>query len=90
MVLHVLPVLSKAKVIGVLDRSLSFGSPYGPLCTEILAALYGKDIPVRNFVYGLGGRDIFVDQIAEVGEKLADMINGGEDLPAQSFIGLRE
>ncbi len=81
-------VLKGKKAVMVLDRSLSFGSPVGPLCMEVMQTLYGKsDVLVRNFVYGLGGRDIFVPQIVETVESV---IAHGKDLPLQSFIGLRE
>ncbi|RKY21905.1 MAG: pyruvate ferredoxin oxidoreductase [Planctomycetota bacterium] len=82
--------LSGAKVVGVLDRSISFGAQYGPLCTEVMAAVHGKDVEIRNFIYGLGGRDIFVEQIAETGRSLYDLMRGKKDLPPQSYIGLRE
>jgi pyruvate ferredoxin oxidoreductase alpha subunit len=51
--------VSKAKVLIVLDRAISFGGS-APVCSEIQAALY----PLRakpkvvSFVGGLGGRDI--------------------------------
>ncbi len=82
--------LGKAKVVGVMDRSISFGGQYGPLCTEVIACLYGCDIKVRNFTYGLGGRDIFVEQIAEAGRSLVELSNGRTEIPPQSFIGVRE
>ncbi|MEM3676672.1 MAG: pyruvate ferredoxin oxidoreductase [Candidatus Bathyarchaeia archaeon] len=45
----------------VLDRTLSFGAPVGPLCSDVIATLYDAgrcDIRVANAVYGLGGRDL--------------------------------
>ncbi|MFA4985714.1 MAG: transketolase C-terminal domain-containing protein [Candidatus Brocadiia bacterium] len=82
--------IGKAKVVGVLDRSLSFGAEFGPVCLETMVSLYGSDAKVRNFVYGLGGRDIFVEQIVETGKNLVELAHGKKDLPVQSFIGLRE
>jgi pyruvate ferredoxin oxidoreductase alpha subunit len=59
--------LSGAKIVTVLDRSCSFGA-YGPLFTEIRTALY--DLPqkpmVYNRVYGLGGRDMLMDDIEAI------------------------
>ena len=56
------------QAVAVMDRALSFGS-WGPLFTEIAAALYGLPEAERprlyNFTYGLGGRDVTPDQIAE-------------------------
>lgn len=51
--------LANAKIIAVLDRSLSPGH-YGPLFTDIAAALANesKKAMLKDFVLGLGGRDI--------------------------------
>lgn len=59
--------LSGARAIAVLDRSASFGAEGGPIHAEIRSALYGRtDIPVYDYIYGLGGRNIFVDDIKNV------------------------
>jgi len=59
--------LSRCKVVGVLDRAESFGAQGGPLFLELRAALYDCDPRPRvlPFLYGLGGRDIFPDNIEE-------------------------
>ncbi|MBS3786565.1 pyruvate ferredoxin oxidoreductase [Candidatus Bipolaricaulota bacterium] len=61
------------EAVGILDRSLSFGSS-GPLYLEISSALAEEDRKPRlyNYTYGLGGRDIKEDQIADVFEDLAN------------------
>ena len=82
--------LKDAKAIAVLDRSLSFGAQYGPLCSEVITATKGYNAEIRNYIYGLGGRDIFIENIVEVGRDLAALCMGKKDIPEQSFIGLRE
>lgn len=59
--------LEHVKVVGVLDRADSFGAQGGPLFLEIRAALYDNDPrpQVLPFIYGLGGRDIFPDNIEQ-------------------------
>lgn len=59
--------LEHVKVVGVMDRADSFGAQGGPLFLEIRAALYDSDPrpQVLPFVYGLGGRDIFPDNIEQ-------------------------
>lgn len=52
------------KSIAVLDRSLSFGAN-PPLYAEIKQAI-GNEIPIQKYVFGLGGRNIFEDQIEKV------------------------
>jgi pyruvate ferredoxin oxidoreductase alpha subunit len=59
--------LEHVKVVGVMDRADSFGAQGGPLWLEIRAALYDSDPKpqVLPFIYGLGGRDIFPDNIEQ-------------------------
>jgi pyruvate ferredoxin oxidoreductase alpha subunit len=59
--------LEHVKVVGVMDRADSFGAQGGPLFLEIRAALYDNDPrpQVLPFIYGLGGRDIFPDNIEQ-------------------------
>lgn len=63
--------LEKAKAVAVLDRALAFGAN-APLYSEILQSLYSsrKKPKLQSCVFGLGGRDIFEDQIEEVFNKL--------------------
>ena len=50
-----------------MDRADSFGAQGGPVFLEIRAALYDSDPrpQVLPFIYGLGGRDIFPDNIEQ-------------------------
>jgi pyruvate ferredoxin oxidoreductase alpha subunit len=59
--------LGDCKVVGVLDRADSFGAEGGPVFLEVRSALYDCDPrpKVLPFIYGLGGRDIFPDDIEE-------------------------
>jgi len=57
--------LKNAKNIAVLDRTVSFGS-VGPIFSEIKNSLY--QIPdtkyrIQSYIYGLGGREIFKEDI---------------------------
>ena len=84
--------LSSAKVIGVMDRSDSFGAQGGPLFTEISAAMYsGKSHPqIYNFIYGLGGRDIFPDDIEGAVELLEKAAAGEPVAQKRHYLNLRE
>ncbi len=52
-----------ASRILVADRQDSYGADGGSLSLEVRAALqrYGSSIPVKSLVYGLGGKDFFVE-----------------------------
>jgi pyruvate ferredoxin oxidoreductase alpha subunit len=64
--------LEGKKAVAVMDRAMSTGSS-GPLYPEVCAALYNsKDRPrICNYIYGLGGRDVKPDELAEVFDHLA-------------------
>jgi len=83
--------LKNAKAIAVLDRSVSFGAPGGPVHKEIRAALYGcgVDIGVVNYIYGLGGRDISMDHIREAFSDLETIAVEGTPSDNIRMLGLR-
>jgi len=62
--------LSHLKAVAVMDRSIAFGAMdnAGPLYLELLAALAanGVDVPMTDYVYGLGGRDTLPREIERV------------------------
>ncbi|MBS7287657.1 MAG: pyruvate ferredoxin oxidoreductase [Candidatus Freyarchaeota archaeon] len=64
--------LSDVKVVGVVDRHISFGALGGALNMEVRAALYEmKDRPhVMGFPTGLGGRDIRVEHFIKIADEL--------------------
>lgn len=85
-------VLSKVKAIAVLDRSTSMSTMGGPVFVELRSALYGEKVhPLMvNYIYGLGGRDIFPKEIIEVGMKLENIKKTGKIEKLVDYIGLRE
>ena len=84
---EIIQALKNVQAIAVLDRAVSFGS-YGPVFIEIRSALQNlkKKIKISNYIYGLGGRDIIVDDIKKVFENLERGRNEGE----LNFIGLKK
>jgi len=88
-VAEIVKVLAGRKAIAVLDRSASFGGFGGPVFTEIRSALYRQEqTPIHNWIYGLGGRDYDLKQVAEVIEKL-QQIAAGEELQEVNLLGIR-
>jgi pyruvate ferredoxin oxidoreductase alpha subunit len=87
---ELLQATRKAKTIVVFDRSLSYGTYVGSVCSEVRAALYTQENrpKVVGFSGGLGGRDVAIAQFI-------DMINKGEKADKQAtdeieIIGVRE
>jgi pyruvate/2-oxoacid:ferredoxin oxidoreductase alpha subunit len=66
----VVQALRKSKLIVVFDKNISYGSE-GATCSEIKSALYGTYInaAIRNYIVGLGGRDIKARELVEATKK---------------------
>ncbi|HSR31852.1 MAG TPA: pyruvate ferredoxin oxidoreductase, partial [Anaerolineae bacterium] len=86
--------LSHLKALAVMDRSVSFGATgnAGPLFLELVAtlALHGVHLPVIDFVYGIGGRDILAHDIEEIYHELLRVAKTGQVDQPVKFIGVRE
>jgi len=75
--------------VAVLDRSISYGLPGGPLFHEIRSFAKG-DSRLVSYVYGLGGRDITPSDLQGVFADLVATRQSGESDGAYRYIGLRE
>lgn len=83
--------LKDRKAVAVLDRSEMFAATGGPLGTEVRSAMYssGSNARVVNYFYGLGGRDITMEDFCTVYERLEEIAKTGEIPDMYEFIGLR-
>ncbi len=83
--------LKNIKAVAVMDRSDTISGNEGPLALEIKAALFDsnikKDIP--DYIYGLGGREIKLEDIASIYKDLGEMISG-RIKPKVTYLGVRE
>ena len=84
-------VLSGAKAVAVLDRSENFGGQYAPLGLEVATALYAahEAMPVKDYVYGLGGHDVTLAQMRQVYADLQDLAAGRTD-GCIEYLGARD
>ena len=75
----------------MIDRCLSTGGPGGPVASEVKAMLYGSDaqVPVVEFVAGLGGRDVPVRDFEKIFARTA-AVAAGEPAGPFTVVGLRE
>jgi len=81
-------VLSHIHCLAVMDRCDSLNGQGGPVFTEIRSALYDLEPKTKiiNYIYGLGGRDVNLDQIRSVYE---DLTTGKTDELVR-YLGVRE
>ena len=58
--------LEKCRLVVVFDKNISYGLE-GATCSEIKSALYGSSTRamIRNFIVGLGGRDVKAREMAD-------------------------
>lgn len=83
--------LKGLKAIAVMDRSDSMNGQEGPLCLEIKAALFdnGLNKILLNYIYGLGGREIKLDDIGGIYRDLIESLKG-KKLDKIIYLGVRE
>ena len=89
--LEIARVLSNLKCVGVIDRAVSFGAPYGALCSDIASAkeLAGIKTKMFNVICGLGGRDVKPADIEGIFEKALRHASGEPVDEPISFAGVR-
>jgi pyruvate ferredoxin oxidoreductase alpha subunit len=70
-------VIKSAKVVGVVDKNISFGYE-GTIFTNVNSAILqmGLTPKVHNFICGLGGRDVTKDNIREMYEAMLATAEG--------------
>jgi pyruvate ferredoxin oxidoreductase alpha subunit len=83
--------LAGTRAVAVMDKSEGFSANGGPLFAETRSALYDlKERPyLIDIVYGLGGRDVKVEDIEKVFGRLADIAVTGEIGPLYTHMGQR-
>ena len=84
--------LRGVQAVAVLDRASSPGAPGAPIFSDLCTALYGVEPRPKlvNYVFGLGGRDLSLDHVASVYERLSGIVRTGEVGPVLSYLGLRD
>jgi pyruvate ferredoxin oxidoreductase alpha subunit len=88
---EILSLIKDLDVLAVIDRSISFGAPYGPLCSDIMALLQSSavDLKVFNVITGLGGRDITPSSMKEIFNEGLDIQKKGKITDLVRYLGVR-
>ena len=84
--------LKGCKAVGIFDRCESYSANGGPLGAELMAAMYRnkKQAETVNYIYGLSGRDLTVEQVEETFDELMQTAEEGTAGNAYRYIGLRD
>jgi pyruvate ferredoxin oxidoreductase alpha subunit len=85
-------LLKDLKVVGIMERVEGMNGFFSPLYSEISASLYDfeKRPVLVNFVYGLGGRDVRIEDIEEIFNHLLKIYETGKKEFVLKYIGVRE
>ncbi len=88
----IIDAISGLKAVAVLDRAESFSNCGGPLFNDIRATMYDseKRPHILNYIFGLGGRDIFPKDIADVYKELFKVVSTNKVEESINYIGVRE
>ena len=84
--------LKKCKAVAIMDRSESFSTNGGPLGAETMQAMYTARCTALtiDIMYGIGGRDVTVDDMINVYDALKDIAATGETGDVYRYMGLRD
>jgi len=87
-------ILTKCKAVCVIDRDYSYGAPSfgGVLFTDLRSALYPmeKRPHMLNFIAGLGGREVHVNDVNEMVDITQKAIDTGKIEKETTWIGVRD
>lgn len=84
--------LKNVKAVAVMDRAESYSNHGGPLGADVMAALFRarSTALATNIIYGLGGRDVRVEDMEQIFEDLQTMIDQDDAGETYRYMGLRE
>lgn len=84
--------LKGVKAVAIMDRAEGYSNHGGPLGADVMSAMFRAKSTAYavNYVYGLGGRDVRVEDMEGVFEDLKQIIADGDAGETYRYMGLRE
>lgn len=84
--------LKDVKAVAVMDRAEGYTNHGGPLGADVMAALFRAKSTAHaiNIVYGLGGRDVRVEDMEKVFAGLKQIIDDNDAGETYRYMGIRE
>ena len=75
-----------------MDKADSLNTAGGALFEDVTSAMYvnKKQVPMVNYVYGIGGRDTTEKQLESVYSDLAEIVQSGNLGEPYRYLGLRK
>ena len=84
--------LEGVKAVAVMDRAEGYTNHGGPLGADVMSALYRarSNALAVNYIYGLGGRDVRVEDMEGVFAVLKQIAKDGNAGETYRYLGIRE
>lgn len=84
--------LKNVKAVAIMDRAEGYTNHGGPLGADVMSALYRakSDALAVNYIYGLGGRDVRVEDMEGVYVALEQIVKDGDAGETYRYLGIRE
>ena len=84
--------LKNVKAVAIMDRAEGYTNHGGPLGADVMSALFraGSNALAVNIVYGLGGRDVRVEDMEQVFAELKTIIDNNDAGETYRYMGVRE
>ena len=84
--------LSGVKAVAVMDRAEGYTNHGGPLGADVMAALFRarSQALAVNYIYGLGGRDVRVEDMEHIFAALKQIAEDGDAGETYRYLGIRE
>ncbi len=85
-------ILCSVKAVAIMDRAEGYTNHGGPLGADVMSALYRarSQALAVNYIYGLGGRDVRVEDMEGVFAALKQIAADGRVKEAYRYLGIRE
>jgi pyruvate ferredoxin oxidoreductase alpha subunit len=83
--------LSHVKAVAVMDKCDSFNGMGGPVFVDVRTACYelANRPMIINYIYGLGGRDVTVENFLLVYQNLDEVVKSGKTGNVYRHVGVR-
>lgn len=84
--------LRHVKAVAIMDRAEGYTNHGGPLGADVMSALFRtrSQALAVNYIYGLGGRDVRVEDMQSVYEALKQIIEDDDAGETYRYLGIRE
>jgi pyruvate ferredoxin oxidoreductase alpha subunit len=84
--------LKNVKAVAIMDRAEGYTNHGGPLGADVMSAMFRAKLTAHavNIIYGLGGRDVRVEDMEKVYADLKQIVADGETGETYRYMGLRE